>query len=145
MSKGALVDIQNQRDTRNIAINKVGVKGVKYPITVLDRARGTQAVNAEINMYVDLPHHFKGTHMSRFIEVLNEFRGQINIKTFHVVLQKMRERLRAQSAHMEISFPYFIQKRAPVSRAKSMMEYRCFFSVPMTGRKRISRWASVSP
>ncbi|MCX7981966.1 MAG: GTP cyclohydrolase FolE2 [Syntrophales bacterium] len=127
MSKGRLADIQNQRDTRNIAINKVGVKGIKYPITVLDRAKGTQAVNAEINMYVDLPHHFKGTHMSRFIEVLNEFRGQINIKTFHMVLQKMRERLRAKSAHMEISFPYFIQKRAPVTKAKSMMEYRCFF------------------
>lgn len=134
MSKKGLADIQNERDTRNIAINKVGVKGIKYPITVLDRAKGTQAVNAEINMYVDLPHHFKGTHMSRFIEVLNEFRGQISIKTFHVVLQKMRERLRAQSAHMEISFPYFIQKRAPVTKAKSMMEYRCFFFGSDDGR-----------
>jgi len=122
-----MIDVQNERDTRNIPINKVGVKGVKYPITVLDRAHGTQAVSAAINMYVNLPHHFKGAHMSRFIEVLNEFRGQINIKTFHVVLEKMRQRLRAQSAHMEITFPYFIQKRAPVTKAKSLMEYTCFF------------------
>jgi len=73
---GPMIDVQNERDTRNIPINKVGVKGVKYPITVLDRAQGTQAVSAAINMYVNLPHHFKGAHMSRFIEVLNEFRGR---------------------------------------------------------------------
>ncbi len=122
-----MIDVQNERDTRNIPINKVGVKGIKYPITVLDRAHGTQAVSAEINMYVNLPHHFKGTHMSRFIEVLNEFRGQINIRTFHMVLEKMRQRLRAESAHMEITFPYFIQKRAPVTKARGLMEYTCFF------------------
>ncbi len=79
-------------------------------------------------MYVNLPHHFKGTHMSRFVEVLNDFRGQINIKTFQTILDKMRQKLRAQSAHMEIEFPYFIKKMAPVSGAKSMMEYRCLFA-----------------
>ncbi len=76
--------IQNHKDERNINIKKVGVKGIKYPIIVLDRANGIQHVNATINMYVNLPHHFKGTHMSRFVEVLNEFRGQINIKTYQV-------------------------------------------------------------
>ena len=123
-----MIDIQNQTDERNIAITKVGVKGIKYPIIVLDRAHGTQHVNAQINMYVNLPHHFKGTHMSRFVEVLNDFRGQINIKTFQTILEKMRQKLRAQSAHMEIEFPYFLKKMAPVSRAKSMMEYRCLFA-----------------
>ena len=118
-------DIQNQQDHRNINIKKVGVKGIKYPIIVLDRAQGTQAVNAAINMYVNLPHHFKGTHMSRFVEILNEFRGQINIKTFHGILDKVRERLHAESAHMEIEFSYFIEKAAPVSGARSLMEYRC--------------------
>jgi GTP cyclohydrolase IB len=122
-----MIDIQNQRDHRNIDIKKVGVKGIKYPIVVLDRKRGTQPVNATVNIYVDLPHHFKGTHMSRFVEILNDFRGQINIKTFQTILEKTREKLKARSAHMEIEFPYFIEKTAPVSRAKSLMEYRCLF------------------
>jgi GTP cyclohydrolase I len=123
-----MIEIQNQKDFRNIDIKKVGVKNIKYPIIVLDRVRGTQPVNATINMYVNLPHHFKGTHMSRFVEVLNDFRGQINIKTFQTILEKMRQKLRAQSAHMEIEFPYFLKKTAPVSKARSMMEYRCLFA-----------------
>ena len=128
-----MIDIQNQRDDRNINIRKVGVKGIKYPIIVLDRANGTQPVNATINMYVNLPHRFKGTHMSRFVEILNEFRGRITLKNFHVILEKMREKLRAQSAHMEITFPYFIEKKAPVSRAKSLMEYSCTFCGNLDG------------
>ncbi|MFA4915596.1 MAG: GTP cyclohydrolase FolE2 [Syntrophales bacterium] len=122
-----MIDIQNENDNRNIEIRKVGVKGIKYPIIVLDRTHGTQSVNATINMYVNLPHHFKGTHMSRFVEILNEIRGQINIKTFHNILERVREKLRAESAHMEIEFPYFIEKTAPVSKAKSLLEYRCCF------------------
>ncbi len=122
-----MVDVQSQKDHRNIDIKKVGVKGIKYPIIVLDQANGTQHVNATINMYVDLPHHFKGTHMSRFVEILNDYRGQINIKTFRKILEKVKEKLAAESAHMEIEFPYFIEKTAPVSRAKSLMEYRCRF------------------
>lgn len=122
-----MIDVQNFKDHRNIEITKVGVKGIKYPIIVLDRAQGTQAVNAAINIYVNLPHHFKGAHMSRFIEILNEFRGQINIKTFHLILEKTRQKLKAQSAHMEIAFPYFIEKTAPVTKAKSLMEYKCLF------------------
>jgi GTP cyclohydrolase IB len=123
-----MIDIQNQKDFRNIDIKKVGVKNIKYPIIVLDRARGTQPVNATINMYVNLPHHFKGTHMSRFVEVLNEFKGQINIKTYQSILEKTRQKLHAPSAHIEIEFPYFLEKTAPVSKAKSFMEYRCIFA-----------------
>jgi GTP cyclohydrolase I len=123
-----MIDIQNQKDNRNIDIQKVGVKGIKYPIVVLDRANGTQHVNATFNIYVNLPHHFKGTHMSRFVEVLNEFRGRINIKTFDKILQKIQGKLHAESAHMEIEFAYFIEKAAPVSGSKSLMEYRCSFS-----------------
>jgi GTP cyclohydrolase I len=88
-----MLDVQNQRDHRNINIRKVGVKGIKYPITVLDRANGTQPVNATINMYVNLPHRFKGTHMSRFVEILNEFRGRINIQTFQRILEPHGNRL----------------------------------------------------
>ena len=123
-----MIDIQNQKDTRNIDIQKVGVKGIKYPIIVLDRTAGKQPVNATINMYVNLPRHFKGTHMSRFIEILNEFRGQINIRTYQTILEKMREKLHAESAQMEIEFLYFIEKQAPVSKAGSLMEYTCLFA-----------------
>ena len=130
-----MIDIQNERDRRNIDIKKAGVKGIKYPIIVLDRAQGTQPVNATINMYVNLPHRFKGAHMSRFIEILNEFRGRINIRTFHTILDRVREKLNAESAQMEIVFPYFIEKTAPVSKAKSLMEYTCLFFGENSGRK----------
>ncbi|MBU1185189.1 MAG: GTP cyclohydrolase I FolE2 [Proteobacteria bacterium] len=122
-----MIDIQNLKDERNINIKKVGVKGLKYPIVVLDRAHGTQPVNATINMYVSLLHDFKGTHMSRFVEVLNDIREQVNIRTFHSILEKIRTKLHAESAHIEIEFPYFIEKTAPRSGAKSLMEYRCRF------------------
>ncbi|MBU1149473.1 MAG: GTP cyclohydrolase I FolE2 [Proteobacteria bacterium] len=122
-----MIDIQNLKDERNIYIKKVGVKGLKYPIVVLDRAHGTQPVNATINMYVSLLHDFKGTHMSRFVEVLNDIREQVNIRTFHSILEKIRTKLHAESAHIEIEFPYFIEKTAPRSGAKSLMEYRCRF------------------
>jgi len=122
-----MLDVQSQKDHRHIDIQKVGVKGIKYPVVVLDREKGTQPVNATINMYVNLPHRFKGTHMSRFVEVLNEFRGQINIRTFEKILEQMKEKLHAESAHMEIKFPYFMEKSAPVSHAKSLMEYHCTF------------------
>jgi len=105
----------------------VGVKNIRYPITVLDKARGVQHTVANVNMYVDLPHQFKGTHMSRFIEILNKFKGDISIKTFSNILREMKQRLKAKSAHLEVEFPYFIEKEAPVTRAKSLMEYICRF------------------
>ena len=120
-------DIQNQRDHRKIEINKVGVKNIRYPITVLDKVKGVQHTVASVNMYVDLPHHFKGTHMSRFVEILNQFKGEISMKIFSSILQEMRLRLKAKSAHLEIEFPYFIEKLAPVTHSKSLMEYICRF------------------
>ena len=120
-------DTQNLRDHRRIEINKVGVKNIRYPITVLDKAKGVQHTVASINMYVDLPHHFKGTHMSRFIEILNRFKGDISIKNFSNILSEMRRKLKAKSAHLEVEFAYFIEKEAPVTRAKSLMEYVCRF------------------
>jgi GTP cyclohydrolase I len=101
---------------------------------VLDRVHGTQPVNATINMYVSLLHNFKGTHMSRFVEVLNDIREQVNIRTFHSILEKIRIKLRAESAHIEIEFPYFIEKAAPRSGVKSLMEYRCRFLGTSDGR-----------
>ena len=130
-----MIDVQNRTDDRNLEIKKVGVKGIHYPVIVLDRAGGIQHVNAVINMYVSLPHHFKGTHMSRFVEILNEYRGQINLKSFRVILKEMREKLNAKSAHMEIEFPYFIEKSAPVSGARSLMDYLCRFVGEDDGQK----------
>lgn len=121
-----LKDIQSQADKRNLKIDKVGVKGVRYPIIVLDRANEIQHTVGTINMYVSLPHHFKGTHMSRFIEVLNRYRHGISTKNITKILIKIKETLKSESAHIEINFPFFIEKLAPVTKAKSLMEYRCF-------------------
>ncbi len=120
-------DIQNQRDHRKIEINKVGVKNIRYPITVLDKAKGFQSTVASVNMYVDLPRHFKGTHMSRFVEILNKYRGDIALKTFSKILMEMKKKLRAKTANLEVEFPYFIEKEAPISKSKSLMEYICRF------------------
>ncbi len=120
-----LKDIQSQQDHRKIEINKVGVKSIRYPIIVLDKKNKIQHTVATINMYVNLPHHFKGTHMSRFIEILNTYRKGINVGNLSEILVKMKEKLHSESAHMEIAFPYFIEKQAPVSKAKSLMEYTC--------------------
>lgn len=103
-------DIQSELDSRRINIKKVGVKTVSYPITVRDKAQKQQQTVATANMYVNLPHKFKGTHMSRFVEILNEFHGEIDIKSFNVILEKMKDRLEAEAAHLEIEFPYFLKK-----------------------------------
>lgn len=128
MAKKILRDIQGEPDFRRIDIGKVGVKDIRYPIVVLDRKNKFQHTIASINMYVDLPHQFKGTHMSRFIEILNEHRGEITIRKFPEILKKMKKRFNASTAHLEVEFPYFMEKSAPVSKSKSLMEYRCRYS-----------------
>ena len=120
-----MIDIQNQPDDRNIAIDKVGIKNLRYPITVLDRRNGIQHTVASINMYVDLPHKYKGTHMSRFVEMLHLFRPEFSLKTFSQILEQMKAHLNAASAHVEIMFPYFIERTAPVSRSPGLMDYTC--------------------
>ncbi|MDH4265320.1 MAG: GTP cyclohydrolase FolE2 [Deltaproteobacteria bacterium] len=127
-----MIDIQNRRDNRRVEINKVGVKNIQYPITVLNKRNKVQHTVGKVNMYVNLPHHFKGTHMSRFVEILNEYRGTINIKAIATILDKMKEKLNAQSAYLEVEFPYFVEKRAPVSGAKSLMGYTCQFLASLT-------------
>jgi GTP cyclohydrolase I len=120
-------DIQNHIDDRNIDIDQVGVKGISYPITVLDKTMGRQQTVAQINMYVNLPRYYKGTHMSRFVEILNEHSNLISLQNFSEILEEMKNRLNAKSAHMEITFPYFIKKRAPISGSEGLMEYKCTF------------------
>ena len=118
-------DIQNERDYRNIPINKVGIKNLRYPITVRDRRDGFQHTVATINMYVDLPHMYKGTHMSRFVEMLHLLRPEVSLEKFSAILEKMKNHLNATSAHLEMLFPYFIEKKAPVSTSPGMMDYNC--------------------
>ncbi len=120
-----LIDVQSQKDTRNIDIDKVGVRNVRYPIYLLDKTKERQHTIANINMYVLLPSHFKGTHMSRFIEILNENRDCIDIDSIQNIVNQMRKKLNAQKAYIELSFPYFIEKEAPVSKIKSLMSYDC--------------------
>lgn len=117
-------DIQNLHDSRRIDIRKVGVKNITYPITVLDKARSTQQTVASVNMYVNLPHKFKGTHMSRFIEILNHFHGRFQVRTLHLVLQEMKNRLDAEAAHLEISFPYFFSAEKQIDSFRSR-RYDC--------------------
>jgi GTP cyclohydrolase I len=118
-------DVQNQRDNRNIPIDKVGIKNLRYPITVRDRREGRQHTVASINMYVDLPHEYKGTHMSRFVEMLHLLKSEISLQKFSELLDQMKRHLNAASAHIEITFPYFIEKKAPVSTAPGLMDYTC--------------------
>ena len=124
----ALVDVQSSRDKRNIPIDRVGVRGVKYPITVLDRANKTQHTVGDFTLTVDLPHHFKGTHMSRFIEVLSEHTEAVSVHAIPKILQGLKDRLHAEVAHLEVKFPFFMKKHAPVTRKASLMEYCCGFS-----------------
>ena len=124
-NKNKLRDVQSERDDRNLPINKVGVKDISYPVVVLDRNEGEQHTVARVHMYVNLPHHFRGTHMSRFIEILNQYRKGISTRNINAILTSMKEELEAETAHFEIEFPYFITKEAPVSGERAKMEYTC--------------------
>jgi GTP cyclohydrolase IB len=128
-------DKQSERDTRGIPIQKVGVKGLRYPMKVLDLANRTQDTIATINMYVDLPHHFKGTHMSRFVETINHHGKIIHVENIGDIVREMRERLDAEQAHLEIEFPYFIEKKAPVTKSKGLVDYTGFFCANLKGRQ----------
>jgi len=129
-------DVQNEPDHRKIDLTRVGIKGIKYPMNVLDRTNKTQATVATVNMYVHLPHRFKGTHMSRFVEVLNDYYADLNLKTFFEMIDKIKKSLDAPAANLEISFPYFMKKRAPVSDVPSMMEYTCNYVGEIIGEDR---------
>lgn len=120
-------DVQNQPDTRQLTIDKVGVRDLRYPITVLDRANTTQQTIATMSMSVELPHHYKGTHMSRFIEVLEAHRGEVTMRTLPSILRELRERLDAERAHIEVEFPFFLERVAPVSKAASLLDYEGSF------------------
>lgn len=132
-----LKDVQSERDYRKIPIDKVGIRGLRYPITVLDKKKGSQHTVASINMYVDLPHQSKGTHMSRFVELLHIFRPNLSLHTFAAVLSEMKAHLNAESAHIEITFPFFIEKKAPVTGVVGMMDYTCRMIGSITSTEKV--------
>jgi GTP cyclohydrolase IB len=115
-------DVQGRADTRRLPINRVGIKDIRHPVRVKDRTAGEQHTIAQFNMYVALPHNFKGTHMSRFVEILHGER-EISVESFGKMLEKMTERLEADTGHIEMSFPFFVMKKAPVSGVESLMDY----------------------
>ncbi len=120
-------DVQGRADTRRIPISKVGVKDIFHPVRVKDRSGGEQHTVANFNMYVNLPHDFKGTHMSRFLEILNRHEREITVASFKDMLTEMTDRLDAEEGHIEMSFPYFVSKKAPVSGVESLMDYDVTF------------------
>ena len=123
----ALADVQANPDTRQVPINRVGVQNIRFPIAVRDRQRTAQHTVGTVDMSVALPQHFKGTHMSRFMEILNSHDGEISVDALPSILRTMRERLVAETAHLRIAFPYFLPKRAPVTGAPGLMSYDCAF------------------
>jgi GTP cyclohydrolase I len=126
MAPGAdavIADVQNNPDTRQLPIDKVGIKDIRHPVRVKDRTGREQHTIATFNMYVNLPHNFKGTHMSRFVEILNLHEYEITVESFRQMLREMTDRLEAESGHIEMNFSYFVNKAAPVSGVQSLLDY----------------------
>ncbi|MDR0564923.1 MAG: GTP cyclohydrolase FolE2 [Azoarcus sp.] len=123
----SIPDVQGSPDRRHLAIDRVGIKNIRHPVRVRDKSEGIQHTVATFNMYVGLPHNFKGTHMSRFVEILNRDEREISVESFGPMLRMMVDRLEAQSGHLEMNFPYFIAKTAPVSGVRSLMDYEVSF------------------
>lgn len=126
-NKHNMPDVQGRSDPRHIAIDKVGVKGITYPITLRRPDGGTEQTVATIDMFVSLSHLRKGTHMSRFLEILNENREGIRPEKIVEICHTMREKLDAEEAHMRVDFTYFIEKRAPVTNQPGLMNYGVTF------------------
>ena len=122
------VDVQMRPDDRNLPIERVGVKNLLYPVSILEKGGGMQHTVARVDMLVGLPQYFKGTHMSRFVAILNEFRGRIEMRVMGGLLREMKDRLQAEAAKIELRFPYFIEKHAPVTGVAGLMDYECSYT-----------------
>src|SRR5210317_1383606 len=125
--KENIEDVQNTPDKRHLDIDKVGIKSIRHPISVKDKTGGDQSTIAMFDMYVHLPHNFKGTHMSRFVEILNENEKTISVQNFEKILRDMLHRLESEAGDVEMTFPYFINKKAPVSEVESLLDYEVTF------------------
>lgn len=117
-------DVQNNPDNRNIPINKVGIKDIRHPFTIVDRKQHQQTTIGEFTLSVNLPHDKKGTHMSRFVALLNEDAQQLSIQGFPALLKLMTSNLEAEEGYINVDFPYFVNKSAPVTGVKSLLDYQ---------------------
>ena len=133
--KAKLHDKQSEPDYRELRIDKVGVRGLRFPIQIRDKARSLQNTVATIGMFVDLPKEFKGTHMSRFIEVLNAHGNVVHVENITEILYAMRKKLHAATSHLEMEFPFFLVKKAPVSGMESVMDYIARFDAAACGEE----------
>ncbi len=122
-----MIDIQSQHDNREVPLKKVGIKGLRYPVQVLDKANGTQKTSGIVDLFVNLPKHFKGTHMSRFVEIFHAYHTDLSMKQFLAMLEQMRIKLEAEQAFGTLTFPFFLEKKAPVSGQPGMMSYDCTY------------------
>jgi len=120
-------DVQGSPDSRQLAIDKVGIKAIRHPMQIKERSGRVQNTVATFNMYVSLPHQFKGTHMSRFVEILNAHEREITVDSFQAMLKEMMTKLEAEEGRIEMSFSYFVDKAAPVSGVRSLMDYDVTF------------------
>ena len=136
----SIPDVQGAPDGRRLAIDRVGIKGIRHPMRIAERGGGTQHTVATFDMLVGLPHHFKGTHMSRFVEILNAHEREITVDSFRAMLRETAERLEAESGLVEMAFPYFVQKKAPVSGVRSLLDYEVTFigEITATGEERFA-------
>lgn len=140
ISTPELKDTQNEPDHRRIAIDRVGVKNLRFPIQVRDKAHRAEADErariqntvATVELTVDLPHHYKGTHMSRFVEVLNEHGAVLHVDNIKSITEKLLARLHSESAHVRFEFPFFLEKAAPVTGAVGLMDYGVRFDATMS-------------
>lgn len=135
-SATALPDTQNQKDIRQIPIDKVGVKNLKYPVAVKDKENEVQHTIATISMTVDLPKEFKGTHMSRFVEIIQCKEREMHVDSIDLILVEMQKRLNATASHIEMEFPYFREKQAPASGKKSLIDYVAKFHAVRDGDRK---------
>ena len=120
-----MTDVQGSADFRNMPIQKVGIRNISYPITVRDKSRETQQTVANVSLSVNLPHTNRGTHMSRFVEVLDRFKDEVSYQSLDLILMEIKKALNAEESHIELSFPFFLRKKAPVSGMESLMSYEC--------------------
>ena len=124
-----LTDMQNERDDRNLPIDRVGVKSLRFPVEVREKSGGVQRTVATVALAVDLPHHYKGTHMSRFVEILNSHGNCLDVRSMASLPQELLDRLDARRAHVSFEFPFFRSKSAPVTRKEGLMDYEVRFEV----------------
>jgi len=136
-------DIQASADFRRVPIQKVGIRDIRYPVTVRDKSRERQDTVARVSLSVNLPHNYRGTHMSRFVEVLDRFREEVSYHTLDLILMEIKRALNAEESHIEISFPFFQRKRAPVSGLESTMSYDCVISAVYRNHLEISTRVEV--